>query len=138
MAFNFRLVSTAGWSLYILDSALLLLLKINAGLYYLPLIFWGAGIAYMFTQFSRVDPKARLGLMTAGTALRLGYGLLIAGVLFVFLAVFAIRLFQSGLLIANLLIDVVSGVTAFFGTLLLVMVVWRHRSERANTAPGSI
>jgi hypothetical protein len=136
MVFNPRIVPTAGWSLYILDSAILLFLKINAGLYYLPLMFWGVGIAYMFTRFNRIDPKARLGKLTTGTALRIGYGLLIAGVSFAFLAVFTTRL-QSQLLFGNLLIDIVSGVTTFIGTFLLVIVVWTHQSESAKTTPES-
>lgn len=136
MGLNPRIVHTAGWSLYILDSAVLLLLKVNAGLYYLPLMFWGVGIVYMFTQFNRIDPKARLGLLTVGTVLCIGYGLLIAGVLFAFLAVFVIQL-QPQLLLGNLLFDIVSGGIAFIGTLLLVIVVWTHENESEKMIPGS-
>ncbi|TMI22301.1 hypothetical protein E6H31_02760 [Candidatus Bathyarchaeota archaeon] len=135
MALDPRLVSTAGWSLYVLDSVILLLLKINAALYYLPLVFWAVGIAYMFTQFSRVNLESRLGLLTAGKALRVGYGLLVVGVLFSLLVALSARL-QSGFLIGNLLIDAIGGPTVFTGTLFLVIVIWWHQAKASKGPPN--
>ena|SRR5881397_771354 len=115
------------WPLYLVDSAILFLARLDSEFYYVPIAIWVLGLPYLFGALMDSRTSALNPVVRRGYFMILGLGLVTVGGAMKGLAIVIFVLLRTGPSTFYNISNIASDILMFSGTLLGVGVWWKGK-----------